>query len=691
MSHKPQKTLDRPQWSIFLRNPLLLKIVVWLGSVGFVISARSAGANVKPVAISTIEPPAIAQVESVNWAVSRQTDRDFQSIDRQQAQIPVTPPTQPATNASLSPSTRKIVRPKHTDLLTADNYLVAVNSEDAQPKIPTESIDIPVPSPRQTAIPPRLKESVRMTNSQIVPSYEKTSTIVDRSLPTTSIQSQLTPRQSRHDRQSRWEVSIESAIAKSPSRSVVGEAAAMQRRNENRSPAILPTSISPNDKSSAGLKSKAGLKSSIVAPMKPRQTAKSTSPAQLKASEILAVDRVQPIVAKTDVKPAETPSEVCTQSIEESQVKQLLKITPSKIIPEISARSGTSSALEFSQPKPIAFDDIGSIDRATENSAATTTKWGIERLAKISSLQITDPSFTQSPQTPPPDRPKNQIALAPNTQMTIGVSAMEAKDFTDTIDPLFDTNNDDSMISRFGTRAGIYYLVAGSGVGIRHQFSSNLEGSVGVLFRSDDSLLNNKKGASQGNNKQNSNNSSDGGSIGGVLQANSFGTIAQLTYTPSQSVKVGLTYVYGHNVYPEIGSDSANRTDGGNSALGLQTFARLNPNLALGGRIGFNQNSNIEFNKNIFTWAVTAAIPDLGGKGNLAGIVIGQEPRVTAASDLNVVDTGTAMHVEGFYQIKFSDDFSITPAIIYLTGPNIDNVAPNAASIIGAIGLNYRF
>jgi Carbohydrate-selective porin, OprB family len=108
-------------------------------------------------------------------------------------------------------------------------------------------------------------------------------------------------------------------------------------------------------------------------------------------------------------------------------------------------------------------------------------------------------------------------------------------------------------------------------------------------------------------------------------------------------------------------------------------------------RIGFNRNSNFEFDKNIFTWAVTTAIPDLGGKGNLAGIIIGQEPRVTAASDLDVIDTGNAVHIEGFYKIEIDKDFSITPAIVYQTGPNIDNIAAGAGSITGAIGINYKF
>jgi Carbohydrate-selective porin, OprB family len=673
-SPKISHSSDRKScWSIFFRNPLLLKIVVWLGGLCLIGHAGAAWANVKPVVASF--PP--DSLEIFQFAPLSSIDPDRSPIQL----IPNPPTAKPDRRPSppRSPvATGKIFRPQHTDLLTADNYIVGVNGQADLPKIARASNDISVPPPRQMTIPDRPQEAVRMTKSRIEPIYASKQTVLDRSVPETSIQSKLNPQQSIDDRRSRSEEVLQHPALTSPAERV------------DRSPANLPKSNAPSRKSSAGLKS------NIVPPMKPRSIAgKSKSPSQFKLPEILALDPVLPIAKTADRLVVETSPQLCTQPIDVSAVNQLLQITPSKA-PILSEKPGIHPQLTFSQPIPIAFNDLGSIDRVSEDSEETATKWQFERLAMISNLQITDPNFTQNPQAPP-DRPKHKIDLAPNTQMTIGVSAMEAKDFTDTIDPLFDTNNDESMISRFGTRAGIYYLVAGSGVGIRHQFSSNLEGSVGVLFRSDDSLQNNKKGSSPGNNKQSSNkldssnNSNDGGSIGGAVQANSYGTIAQLTYTPNHSVKVGLTYVYGHNVYPEIGSDSANRTDGGNSALGLQTFVRLNSNLALGGRIGFNQNSNIEFNKNIFTWAVTAAIPDLGGKGNLAGVIIGQEPRVTAASDLNVIDTGTAMHVEGFYQIKFSDDFSITPAIIYLTGPNIDNVAPNAASLIGAIGLSYRF
>jgi hypothetical protein len=579
--HSPQ----RSRWRIFWRNPLLLKIVVWLSSLSFVTSTGVVWADVQPVATFQPAPQSIGQKVS---------------------------PAVTAAAAALVPP-RTIVRPHHADVLTADNYLVGVNGSAARSNMAQEAIEISVPPPRQNTID-RAKESVKSIESRIAPKFKP------QAAPDPEIKSNI------------------------------------------------PTTIAKK------VRSTAGLTSNIVKPMKPRlPRGKSQLNPPTKSIEKISFEPSKPI-PQLPTQPRET------------------------LIPKVSK---LQPRLAFSQPKPMIFDDAGTTDRTPENLVEPTIKWKIERLAKISDLQITDPSFKIDPLAPP-ELPKQKIDLAPETQLTVGVTALDVNDFTDTIDPLFDPNikapnaNNDSMITRFGTRAGIYSLVAGSGIGIRHRFSPTLEGSVGVLVRSNNDSNNQpSKSGGLSNNKQNtksdnSNNFNDNGLPSGGL-SNSYGTIAQLTYTPSQDVKIGLTYVYGYSIYPEIGSDNANRTDGGNSAIGLQTFARLNQNLALGGRIGFNKNSNFEFDKNIFTWSLTAALPDLGGKGNLAGIIVGQEPRVISASDLNVIDSGSAIHVEGFYKIEISKDFSITPAIVYQTGPNIDNIAANAGSIVGAIGVTYRF
>ncbi len=684
MSSKTEHLSARQSlWQLCCRHPLLLKIVVWLGSLSFVGSAGLAGANVMPVSTATVPWQSIDQFNSFTplptaattevTAAELETANYFRASALLQSPLPVDPapptpkvsPVVAAAAARLVP-TRPFIRPQHLDLLTADNYLVWVNESDLRPKTATAA------SP--AIVPDRAQEVAQMTASRIAPISTPAAIVAPvsgrepRSVAATNLRSNSPAAPANTDR------IATTKLGKSPP-------ARTQRSRQ---------SISPKCRSSAGLSSR------IVTPMKPRlSTCKPRDRSPLKSPTKLTSASARSTANKAVQPLAPTPP-VPTQPIEILSVDLLSQLTPHQSAP---TTPNIRSRLSFSQPQPMVAHNTGTT-RSPANPTATTTQWQQERLATISNLKITDPSFQQN-SAAAPDLPKQKIALAPNTQLTVGVKVLEAKDLTDTIDPLFDrvNNNEESMISRFGTRAGLYNLVAGSGVGIRHKFSPTLEASVGVLVKSvDESNQNNKSSSSSrnggsGNSKSNSAtvDGSDNGLLGGASLSNSYGTIAQLTYAPSQNTKIGLTYVYGYNVYPEIGSASANQTDGGTSALGLQTFMQLQPNLALGGRIGFHQNSNTEFNKNIFTWSLTAAIPDLGGKGNLAGIVIGQEPRVIGASNLDVQDSGSGLHLEGFYQIKISNDFSITPALIYLAGPNIDHANAESDSITGAIGITYKF
>jgi Carbohydrate-selective porin, OprB family len=679
MSRKAEKTSPRSQqqsrWSIFFRNPLLLKIVVWLGSLSIIGSTGEAWANLKPVSASSPEARASIQLAaflSPDTIVVKSADGDADlEIARRKSPIQVTPNLPAAKPIRRQPSQAlptvaagKLVRPQHANLLTADNYIVGVHA-DVPPKITQESIDIHVPAPLQTTIPDRRRprETLTSTKSRIEPSYSKTRGVIDRFVPETSIQSKFHQQQSIDDLRSMSEViqsPLERVVGVTPR---VGGASPLAIRNEHRS-SSLPREIATNQKSLAGLKS------NIVKPMKPRSKLKKL-PATFALDAILPIDKIE--VKPSNVSPA----------------SELLQLTPSKAVPVVPSQPSIRAPLAFSQSKPIAFANTGENEPTAESLVEAKIGQYVERLATISDLKITDPSLPKNPQASP-ELPKQQISLAKNTQMTVGVEVLEANDFADTINPLIDGNRDNG-VSRFGNRPGIYYLVAGSGVGVRHRFSSNLEGSVGLLVRaSTDKPQNSQSGGSLGNEKATANNVIGSGSSGGSLTS-SYGTLAQLTYAPSENVKFGVTYVYASNAIPEIGSEKANQTEGSNNAFGFQTSLRLDPNLAVGGWVSFNQHSNTELNKNIFTWAVTAAIPDLGGKGNLAGIVVGQEPRVIAASNLEAQDRGSSWHLEGFYQIKIGDGLSLVPAIIYVTGSNIDNIRADSGDVIGAIGINFKF
>jgi Carbohydrate-selective porin, OprB family len=268
------------------------------------------------------------------------------------------------------------------------------------------------------------------------------------------------------------------------------------------------------------------------------------------------------------------------------------------------------------------------------------------------------------------DTLKYEFPLTPQTQVVIAANAGAADDFTETINPDFDGDGNSGSISAFGTRPSLYYPVQGQGVGIRHKLSNTIELSVGYLARN-------------GNNPAPGN-----GLLGG-----SYGALAQIGFKTGTHSQVGLTYARTLNSDPGTGSTNAN-LGGLSDSYGLQGVAMVSPQLALGGWAGYTQNQAAGGNRQIWNWALTAAAPDLGGKGNLAGLIVGQEPRVTASNidpmtGTNTTDTKAGLHIEGFYQFKVSDSISITPGIIYLTSPNQD--VNSRSAVIGAVRTTFTF
>jgi Carbohydrate-selective porin, OprB family len=289
----------------------------------------------------------------------------------------------------------------------------------------------------------------------------------------------------------------------------------------------------------------------------------------------------------------------------------------------------------------------------TVGTTATTTPEG--------SLSWTDGTTTSSVGI---DALKYEFPLSPQTQVVIAANAGASDDFTDTINPYFDGDGASGSISAFGNRPSIYYTVQGTGVGIRHKLGDKTELSLGYLARN-------------GNNPVGGN-----GLLGGA-----YGALAQLTFQTGDNSKVGLTYTRSLNSAFGTGSSNANLSGLSNN-FGLQGSFLLSPQFALGGWAGYTQSQAAGGDRQIWNWAVTAAAPDLGGKGNLAGLLVGQEPRVASAGD-GTADTKAGLHIEGFYQFKVNDNVSITPGIIYLTAPNQD--ANSSGAVIGALRTTFSF
>ncbi|MEG4171641.1 MULTISPECIES: iron uptake porin [unclassified Microcoleus] len=285
-----------------------------------------------------------------------------------------------------------------------------------------------------------------------------------------------------------------------------------------------------------------------------------------------------------------------------------------------------------------------------------------------------------------------QFPLGKSTTVILDANAGSADDFTNTVNPYFDGDGSYGALSNFGTRNPIYYLTGGSGIGLRHQFGEKLELSLGYL-------AGNAANPTRGN-----------GLFNGA-----YGGLAQLTFKPNENMALGLTYVNSYNFVTGTGSNASNfpvrlgsfglNSDSNipvsSNSYGAQASWRLNRRFAIGGWAGYtNQRilSNLATptgsvergDQKIWNWAVTLAFPDLLKEGNVAGILVGMEPRVTSSTNRTLPeDKDTSLHVEGFYQFKLSDNISITPGLIWLTAP--DHNKNNSDLVIGVVRTTFTF
>lgn len=274
-----------------------------------------------------------------------------------------------------------------------------------------------------------------------------------------------------------------------------------------------------------------------------------------------------------------------------------------------------------------------------------------------------------------------QFPLGDRTRITISANAGASDDFASTINPFIDGDGGSGSLTQFGTRNPIYYYLDGIGAGIEHSFSDQLVLSLGYL-----SPVANDPTPGHG------------------LFNGAYGAIAQVLFKPSDRIKIGAYYINAYNTNPGgTGSNTANLVGlpalgGANvstNSYGVGASFQLSPNIVINGWGGYTTARVIgSGDVDIWNFAVSLAFPDLGGKGNLGGIIVGMEPKVTNVSGTVLqgqisADPDTSFHVEGFYTWQLSDNIGVTPAVIWLTNPNHN--AANNDIIIGLIRTTFSF
>ena len=254
---------------------------------------------------------------------------------------------------------------------------------------------------------------------------------------------------------------------------------------------------------------------------------------------------------------------------------------------------------------------------------------------------------------------------------------------------IFPALNPVSSISNFGAESPIFSFAFGSGAVAYYQFTDEIAAGISYLTTSGPSA--------------------DEGLFNGQYTA-----LTQLTYTPSN--KLGIALTYGRYYAPSPGSTvniTGSKGSGfaqlpfgadtatSSNALGLQFTYKLSDKLIVGGWgsyfranaetspnvSGFNGSSGAD--ADIWSWAITASLKDLGKLGSQLSFVFGMPPKVTNNDVFEREDQDTSLHFELSYRYPITDRIFITPGFLVITNP--EHNANNDTTWVGLMRTTFNF
>ena len=277
-----------------------------------------------------------------------------------------------------------------------------------------------------------------------------------------------------------------------------------------------------------------------------------------------------------------------------------------------------------------------------------------------------------------------RFPLNPSVRTIIGVRGLGMAGFSTPHNPFL--VGTEGSLSRFGQRNPIYRVPrTGAGGGAKIHFTDNLSLDVGY---------------SAGEAARNT--------PGSGFFNGDYGLLAQLNLQ-ANPLHLGLTYIHsytgaGRGVSTGAGSQASQlnklgpqeleRPVVGNS-FGVEISYDLSDRVAVGGWVGYTAAQVLGLGRaDVWNWAITLAFPDLGREGNLGGILVGMQPRLTrTSSGLRAIgqfpDPDIGLHIEAFYRHEVNHHLSITPGFILLTAP--DHNTNNAPALIGTIRTVFKF
>lgn len=274
-----------------------------------------------------------------------------------------------------------------------------------------------------------------------------------------------------------------------------------------------------------------------------------------------------------------------------------------------------------------------------------------------------------------------QFPLGDKTMIRVDATGGEFYNNVNNFNPLLASDAQGS-ISRFGRFNPIYRPAqGGAGATANFKLGDKVTLSAGFL----------------------ANGANDPSSENGLFDGSN-AALAQIAFKPSKTFDIGLTYVRSYNrglpgnnnpLSGATGSAFANAPFGNVATtadnFGLEASFKFSPQIVASGWVGYSSANSEATNANadIWNWAVTLAFPDLGKKGNLAGIIVGMPPKVTNNDIAARENNDSSLHVEALYRYQLSSNISITPGLLVIFNPeHNDN---NDTIYVGTVRTTFSF
>ncbi|WP_375510368.1 iron uptake porin [uncultured Nostoc sp.] len=284
--------------------------------------------------------------------------------------------------------------------------------------------------------------------------------------------------------------------------------------------------------------------------------------------------------------------------------------------------------------------------------------------------------------------------VSESLNFVVGPTGIGYTDISTTVTPSMIADDGNGVPSLFGSYSPLFRRGGGGGAA-NWNITKDLVLTLGYL-------------ASSPNVPSASNGLFDGG----------YNALAHLAYYGEQGA-IGVAYSHGYSpggvvdLAAGTGSALSNAPFGNNIAtsndiVGAQGFYRFSPNFQIhgwGGYIWANaKNSGLSDisngrggtdslfvnsgdNANVWFGAIGMSFPDVGGRGNLPGILFGIPPRVSN-SDVRQ-DRDNAYHIEAFYRYRLNDNISVTPGFWMILNP--ENDSRNDTQYVGVIRTTFDF